>query len=59
MEIIDARTLNQDEQYQLRKMVIRFRQRGMKYREIADIAGINISHACKIYKHYQRMAIRE
>lgn len=54
MEKIDARTLNQDEQYQLRKMVIRLRQRGMKYREIADIAGINISHAWKICKRYQR-----
>ncbi len=54
MEKIDARTLNQDEQYLLRKMVIRLRQRGMTYREISDIAGINISHACKICKRYQR-----
>ena len=54
MEKIDARTLNQDEQYQLRKLVVRLRQHGMSYKEIAEITGISANYACTIYNRHQR-----
>ncbi len=37
MEKIDARTLSQDAQYQIRRQVIKLRQRGMKYTEIGEL----------------------
>jgi transposase len=54
MEKIDARTLNQDAQYQIRRQVVKLRQKGMKYREIAEVVGISQNHAIKIYKQYER-----
>ncbi|KAF0178047.1 MAG: transposase, partial [Nitrospirae bacterium] len=54
MEKIDARTLNQDAQYQIRRQVVKLRQKGMKYREIAEVVGISLNHAMKIYKQYER-----
>lgn len=54
MEKIDARTLNQDAQYQIRRQVVKLRQKRMKYREIAEVVGITQNHAIKIYKRYER-----
>jgi transposase len=54
MEKIDARRLNQEAQYQIRRQVVVLRKRGMKYREIGEIAGITKTHACKLFKRYER-----
>ena len=54
MEKIDARTLNQEAQYQIRRQVIMLRKRGMKYKDIGDILGIAKIYACTIFKRYER-----
>lgn len=54
MEKIDARTLNQEAQYQIRRQVVKLRKRGMKYKDIGEIAGIDSTYACKIFKRYER-----
>lgn len=53
MEKIDARTLNQEAQYQIRRQVVKLRKRGMKYKEIGEIVGITPTHACRIFKRYE------
>ena len=54
MEKIDARTLSQDAQYQIRRQVVKFRQGGMKYKEIGRVVGITRTYACTIFKRYER-----
>ena len=54
MEKIDARTLSQDAQYQIRRQVIKLRQRGMKYTEIGELVGITRAYACTIFNRYER-----
>src|SRR4030043_1477279 len=54
MEKIDARTLNQEAQYQIRRQVIKLRKRGMKYKDIGEVGGITDTYACTIYKRYER-----
>lgn len=54
MEKIDARTLTQEAQYQIRRQVVKLRKRGMKYKDIGEIAGIDSTYACKIFKRYER-----
>lgn len=54
MEKIDARTLNQEAQYQIRRQVVKLRKRGMKYKDIGEIVGIDPTYACKIFKRYER-----
>jgi transposase len=52
MEKIDARTHNQQTQYELRKQVIRLRKRGLSNTETAEIVGISIPHASTIWQKY-------
>lgn len=54
MEKIDARTLSQDAQYQIRRQVVKLRQGGMKYKEIGEVVGITRTYACTIFKRYER-----
>ena len=54
MEKIDARTLSQEAQYQIRRQVVKLRKRGMKYKDIGEVVGIASTHACKIFKRYER-----
>ena len=54
MEKIDARTLNQEAQYQIRRQVVKLRKRGMKYKDIGEVVGITLTYACKIFKRYER-----
>ena len=54
MEKIDARTLSQDAQYQIRRQVIKLRHRGMKYTEIGELLGITRAYACTIFNRYER-----
>jgi transposase len=54
MEKIDARTLSQDAQYQIRRQIVKLRQRGMPYAEIAEVVGVAPAHACRVYKRYER-----
>src|SRR5512139_307280 len=54
MEKIDARRLNQEAQYQMRRQVVRLRKRGMKYKEIGEVVGITATYACTIFKRYER-----
>jgi transposase len=54
MEKIDARRLNQEAQYQIRRQVVQLRKRGMKYKDIGEVVGITLTSACKIFKRYER-----
>lgn len=54
MERIDARTLNQEAQYQIRRHVVKLRKRGMKYKDIGEVVGITKTYACTIFKRYER-----
>ena len=54
MHKTDARTLNQDEQYQIRKVAIRLREHGMSYREISDDTGLSATYIGTHYNRYKR-----
>ena len=54
MEKIDARTLSQEAQYQIRRHVVKMRKRGMKYKDIGEVVGITPTYACTIFKRYER-----
>lgn len=58
MERTDARTLSQDVQYQQRKQVVKLREKGMPYSQIAEIVGIHKNYACGIYKRYEREGLK-
>ena len=57
MEKIDARTHNQQTQYELRKQVVRLRKRGLSNKETADLVGISAAHASTIWSKYSRDGI--
>lgn len=57
MEKIDARTLNQEAQYQIRRQVVKLRKRGMKYKDIGEIVGITKTYACTVFKRYERKGV--
>jgi transposase len=54
MEKIDARKHSTETQQQLRNQAIRLRQSGMKYKEIAEIIGVEPTTPCKWYNAYLR-----
>ena len=54
MEKIDARTHNQQTQYELRKQVVRLRKRGFSNKETAEIVGISAAHTSTIWSKYSR-----
>ena len=54
MEKTDARKLNQQAQFELRKQVVRLRQKGMGATEISEITGISAPHISTIWQKFQR-----
>lgn len=54
MNTIDARTLNQQTQYELRKQVVRLRKKGLDNQAISEIVGLSKSHVSTIWKKYER-----
>jgi transposase len=54
MEKTDARKLNQQAQFELRKQVVRLRRKGMEAKEISEITGISIPHISTIWQKFQR-----
>ena len=54
MEKQNNRTLSPQAQYELRKMLIRFRQKGMTNQEAAEAIGISETHASRIWQIFQR-----
>ncbi|MGD9210353.1 MAG: helix-turn-helix domain-containing protein [Desulfobacteraceae bacterium] len=52
MKKIDARKLNTQAQQLLWNQAIRLRKAGRKYKEIAEITGVNETTVCKWYKAY-------
>jgi transposase len=54
MNTIDARTLNQQTQYELRKQVVRLRKKGLDNQAISEIVGLCKSHVSTIWKKYER-----
>jgi transposase len=57
MEKIDARTLNQEAQYQIRRQVVKLRKRGMKYKDIGEVVGITKTYACTVFKRFERKGV--
>ena len=54
MNTIDARTLNQQTQYELRKQVVRLREKGLDNKTISEIVGLSQCHISTICKKYER-----
>lgn len=54
MKDTDARTLNPQTQYELRKQVIRLRKKGMANKQVAEVVGTAPSHASAIWHAYER-----
>jgi transposase len=54
MNTIDARTLNQQTQYELRKQVVRLRKKGLDNKAISEIVGLCQSHVSTICKKFER-----
>lgn len=54
MENTDARTLCPQAQYELRKLVIRLRKKGVANKQVAEIVGTTASHASAIWRAYER-----
>ena len=57
MKRTDARTLNPQTQYELRKQVIRLRKKGMANKLVAEVVGTTQSHASAIWHAYERDGI--
>ena len=55
MKTIDARRLNPETQYELRKQVVRLKEKGeLDNRAISEIVGLCPTHISTIWKKYQR-----
>ena len=54
MENTDARTLSPRTQFELRKQIIRLREKGMANKLVAEVAGTTESHASAVWQTYQR-----
>ncbi len=54
MNNFDARKLNQQTQYELRKQVVRLREKGLDNKSISEIVGLSQSHVSTIWKKYER-----
>lgn len=54
MNKTDARRLNQQAQYELRKQVVRLREKGLDNKTISEIVGLSQSHVSTIGKKFDR-----
>lgn len=54
MKTTDARNLNQQTQFELRKHVVRLKEKGMNNAEISEIVGLSQPHISTIWQKYQR-----
>ena len=54
MNNFDARKLNQQTQYELRKQVVRLREKGLDNKAISEIVGLSSCHISTIWKKYER-----
>lgn len=54
MKTTDARKLNQQTQFELRKQVVRLKQKGENNARISEIVGLSQSHISTIWQKYQR-----
>lgn len=54
MEKKDARTHNQETQYELRKQIIRLRKDGMNNKDVADVVGISTTYCSTIWQKYKK-----
>lgn len=54
MKTTDARKLNQQTQFELRKQVVRLKEKGKNNAEISEIVGLSQPHISTIWQKYQR-----
>ena len=54
MKTTDARKLDQQTQFELRKQVVRLKEKGKNNAEISDIVGLSQSHISTVWQKYQR-----
>lgn len=52
MEKKDARTHNQETQFELRKQIVRLRKKGLDNRSVAEMVGISATHCSTIWQKY-------
>jgi transposase len=57
MEKTDARTYSQEVQEALRKQIVRLRKEGRSNKEVAEIVGVSISHASRVWTRYQEEGV--
>lgn len=57
MEKKDARTHNQETQFELRKQVVRLRKKGLDNRSVAEMVGISATHCSTIWQKYLKGGI--
>lgn len=54
MDRVDANKLTPEEQYQLRKQVVRLREKGMPNNEVAEVLGLSQEHCSRIWRVWQK-----
>jgi len=54
MEKTDARTVNSESKYSLRKRVIRFKEKGITNKAIAEILEVSVSWVSRVWQKYQQ-----
>ena len=54
MKTTDARKLNQQTQFELRKQVVRLKEKGENNANISEIVGLSQSHISTIWQKFQR-----
>ena len=55
MKKIDARTYSQEVQEALRRQIVRLRKEGRSNMDVADIVGVSISHASRVWTRYHEV----
>jgi transposase len=54
LEKIDPRTYSQEIQEAQRQQIVRLRKEGRSNLEVAEIVGVSISHASRVWTRYQK-----
>jgi len=54
MEKIDGRTHSPETQYEIRKQIVRLRKQGFLSKDVAEIVGVSVGRASKIWQSYKK-----
>ncbi len=54
MDRVDANKLAAEEQYQLRRQVVRLREKGMPNNKVAELLGLSQAHCSRIWTVWRK-----